>query len=83
METNGVFCAEEKIKIKKLKKNKENPGIKGHLLFCNHLPDFEDLILLPTNKNNVKLTFLHFLINKDYLPLNKNKKSLPLKLFDN
>ena len=82
METNGVFCADEKIKIK-TQKSKGNPGIKGHPLFCNHLPDFEDLILLPTNKNNVKLIFLHFLINKDYLPLNKNKKSLPLKLFDN
>ena len=45
-------------------KGDDDSAIKEHLLFCNHKPDFEDLI------------------NRDHPPLNKNKQSLPLELFD-
>ena len=57
--------------------------IKEQLLSCNHAPEFEDFPVL-TNKNNFNVTLTDsLLISKDHPPLNKNKKSLPLELFDN
>ena len=58
-------------------------AIKEHFLFCNHKSDFEDFSILATNNNNYKVTLMKsLLINRDYPPLNKNKQSLPLELFD-
>ena len=63
-------------------KGDDDSAIKEHLLFCNHTPDFEDFSILATN-NDFKVTLMEsFLINWDHPPLNKNKKSLPLELFD-
>ena len=57
--------------------------IKEHLLFCNHAPEFEDFLILSTNSNDFKVTLMEsVLINRDYPPLNKNKQSLLLELFD-
>ena len=59
--------------------------VKGdeHLLFCNHAPDFEDFSTLTTTNNDFKATLMEsLLINRDNSPLNKNKQSLPLQLFD-
>ena len=57
-------------------------AIKKHL-FCNDTPDFEDFSILTTNNNDIKVTLMEsLLINRDYPPLNKNKQSLPLELFD-
>ena len=56
--------------------------IEEHLLFCNHTLDFEDFSILATN-NDFKVTLMESLrINRDHPPLNKNKQSLPLELFD-
>ena len=66
---------------KRVKGNDDFP-IKEHLLFCNHTPDFEDFSVLAAN-NNLKVTLMEsLLINRDHPPLNKNKQSLPLELFD-
>ena len=63
-------------------KGDDDSAIK-HLLFCNHQPDFEDFSILPTNNNDFKVTLMEsLLINRDHPPLNKNKQSLPLELFD-
>ena len=52
-------------------------------LFCNYLPDFEDLPILTTNNNDFKVTLMEsLLINRDHHPLNKNKHSLPFELFE-
>ena len=127
-------------------KGNDNFFIKVHLLFSNHLPDFEDFSILTTNRgshrrcsvkrgvlknflkvvglrpatllkqrlqhgcfpvnvakclrtpfygttlsncfytsnNDFKVTFMEsLLINGDHPPLNKNKQSSPLELFDN
>ena len=57
--------------------------IKEHLLFYNHAPEFEDFLILSTNSNDFKVTLMKsVLINRDYPPLNKNKQSLLLELFD-
>ena len=58
-------------------------AIKEHLLFCNHTPDFEDLSILAANNNDFKVTLTKsLLINRDHPPMNKNKQSLPLELFN-
>ena len=55
-----------------------------HILFCNRTPDFEGFKILAINNNNFKVTLMeNILINKDHSPLNNNKQSLPLELFDN
>ena len=60
----------------------DDSAIKDHLLFCNHTPDFEDFSILATN-NDFKVTLMEsLLINRDHPPLNKNKQSLSLELFD-
>ena len=52
-------------------------------LFCKHLLDFEDLSILTTNSNDFKVTLMEsLLINRDHHPLNKNKYSLPVELFE-
>ena len=61
-------------------KGDDDSGIKEHLSFCNHEPDFEDFSILATNSNKFKVTLMKsLLINKDHP---ENKQSLPLKLFD-
>ena len=64
-------------------KGDDDSAIKEHLLFCNHTPDFEDFSILAANKSDFKVTLMEsLLINRDHPPLNKNKQSLPLELFD-
>ena len=64
-------------------KGDDDSAIKEHLLFCNHTLDFEDFSILATNNNNFKVTLMDsLLINRDHAPLNKNKQSLHLELFD-
>ena len=64
-------------------KGDDDPAIKEHLLFWNHTPDFEDFSILATNNNDFKVTLMEsFLISRDHSPLNKNRQSLPLELFD-
>ena len=61
----------------------DNSTIKEHLLFCNHTVDFEDFSILVAKKNDFKVTLMEsLLINRDHPPLNKNKQSLPLELFN-
>ena len=63
-------------------KGDDDSAIKEHLLFCNHTPEFEDFSILASN-NDFKVTLMEsLLINRDHPPLNKNKQSLPLELFD-
>ena len=51
-------------------------------LFCNHSSGF-DVARLASNNNDFKVTLMEsFLINRDHPPLNQNRHSLPLKLFD-
>ena len=64
-------------------KSDDDSAIKKHLLFCNYTPDFEDFSILVTNNNDLKVTLMEsLLINIDHSPFNKNKKFLPLELFD-
>ena len=64
-------------------KGDDDSAIKEHLLFCNHTPDFEDFSILGSNNNDFKVTLMEsLLINRDHPPLNKNKQSLRLELFD-
>ena len=64
-------------------KGDDDSAIKEHLLFCNHTPDFEDFSILATNNNEFKVTLMEsLLINRDDPPLNKNKQSLPLEIFE-
>ena len=61
----------------------DDSTIKENLLFCNHTLDFEDFSILTTNNNGFKVTLMEsLLINRYNSLLNKNKQSLPLKLFD-
>ena len=60
-------------------KGDDHSTIKEHLLFCNHAPDFEELSILDTNNNNIKVMSMEsLLISRDHPPLNKNKQSLAL-----
>ena len=64
-------------------KGDDDFAIKEHLLFCYHTPDFEDFSILATNNNDFNVTLMESLvINRYHPPLNKNKQSLPLELFD-
>ena len=57
--------------------------INEHHLFCNHSSGFEKFSILAVNNNDFTLTLMEsFSINRDHLPLNKNRHSLPLELFD-
>ena len=59
-------------------------AIKEHHLFWNHSSGFDDFFILASNTNDFKVTLMEgLLINRDHPPpLNKNKHSLPLELFD-
>ena len=64
-------------------KGDNDSAIKKHHLFCNHSSGFEDFFILASNNNDFKVTLMEsLLINRDHAPLNKNRHSLPLKLFD-
>ena len=64
-------------------KSDDDSAIKVHLLFCNHTPDFDGFSILVTNNKYFNVTLMDgFLIDKDHLPLNKNKQSLSLDFFD-
>ena len=64
-------------------KEDNDAAIKEHHLFCNHSSGFEDFFVLPSNNNDFKVTLMEsLLINRDHAPLNKNRHSLPLELFD-
>ena len=77
-----TFCYKITIKWKRIKGDHDS-AIKEHLSFCNHTPDFEDFSILATNHDNFKVTLMKsLLINIDHSPLNKNRQSLTLELFD-
>ena len=64
-------------------KEDNDSAIKEHHLFCNHSPGFDDFSILASNNNDFKVTLMEsLLINRDHPPLNKNRHSLPLELFD-
>ena len=64
-------------------KSDDDSAIMEQLLCCSHLPDFEYFSILTTNSNIFQVTFIEsLLINRDHSPLNKNKQSVPLELFD-
>ena len=64
-------------------KGDDDSAMKEHHLFCNHSSGFDDFSVLVSNNNDFKVTLMEsLLINRDYPPLNKNKCSLPLELFD-
>ena len=49
-------------------------AIKDHLLFCKHVPDFEDFSIFATNNNDFQVTLMESLqIKRDHPPLIKNK----------
>ena len=64
-------------------KGDDDSAIKEHLSFCNHTSEFEDSSIIASNNNDFKVTLLEsLLINRDHPTWNKNKRSLPLELFD-
>ena len=57
--------------------------IKEHLFFFSHVPDFEDFSIFATKNNDFEIMLMQSLLTKrDHPPLNKNKQSLILELFD-
>ena len=64
-------------------KGDNDSAIKEHHLFCNYSSGFDDFSILASNNNDFKVTLMEsLLINRDHPPLNKNKHSLPLEIFD-
>ena len=58
-------------------------AVKEHHLFCNHSSGFDDFSILASSNNDFKVTLMESLfINRDHSPLNKNRYSLLLDLFD-
>ena len=58
-------------------------AVNEHHLFCNHSSGFDDFSILASNNNDFKVTLMESpLINREHPPLNKNRHSLPLELFD-
>ena len=58
-------------------------AIKEHHLFCNHSSGFDNFSIIASNNNEFKVTLMKsLLVNRDHPPLNKNRHSLPLELFD-
>ena len=58
-------------------------AIKQHHLFCNYSSGFDDFSILASNNNDFKITLMEsLLIDRDQPPLNNNRHSLPLELFD-
>ena len=65
-----------------MKGDNDSP-IKDPHLFSNHSSDFDDFSILARNNNDFKITLMeNLLINRDLPPLNRNRHSLPLELFD-
>ena len=63
-------------------KGDNNSAIQEHL-FCNHSSVFDNFSILASNNNDFKVMLMEsLLINRDHPPLNKNRQSLPLELFD-
>ena len=57
--------------------------LKNIFFFFNHVPDFEDLSIFATKNNDFEIMLMQSLLTKrDHPPLNKNKQSLTLELFD-
>ena len=64
-------------------KGDNDSAIKEHHLFCNYSSGFDDFCILASNNNDFKVNLMEsLLINRDHPPLNKNRHSLPLELFD-
>ena len=64
-------------------KGDNDSAVKEHHLFCNHSSGFDDFSILASNNNDFKVTLMEsLLINRDHPPLNKNRHSLPLELFN-
>ena len=64
-------------------KGDNDSAIKEHHLFCNHLSGFDNFSILASNNTDFKVTLMDsLLIYRDHPPLNKNRHSLPLELFD-
>ena len=64
-------------------KGDNDSAVKEHHFFCNHSSGFDDFSILASNNNDFKVTLMEsLLINRDHPPLNKNRHSLPLELFD-
>ena len=63
-------------------KGDNDSAIQEHL-FCNHSSGFDNFSILASNNNDFKVMLMEsLLINRDHPPLNKNRQSLPLELFD-
>ena len=92
MKNTGIWCLHhfkvricQNVEISALtgEKVKVDDVIKEYLLFWNHACDFEDFSILTTSNNDFKVSLMEsLLINIDPLPLNNNKQSLLLELFD-
>ena len=64
-------------------KGDNDSALKEHQLFCHYSSGFDYLSILARSINDFKVTLMEsFLINRDHPPLNKNRFSLPLELFD-
>ena len=64
-------------------KGDNDSAIKEHHVFYNHLSGFDDFSILASNNSDFKVTLIEsLLINRYHPPLNKNRYSLPLQLFD-
>ena len=64
-------------------KGNNDSAIEEHHLFCNHSSGFDYFSIITSNNNDFKVKVMEsLLINRDHAPLNKNRHSLPLELFD-
>ena len=64
-------------------KGDNDSAIQEHHVFCNHVSGFDDFSILASNNSDFKVTLIEsLLINRYHPPLNKNRHSLPLQLFD-
>ena len=67
---------------KRLKADNDS-AVKQHHLFCNHSSSFDDFSIVTSKNNDFKVTLMEsVLINRDHPPLNKNRHSLSLELFN-
>ena len=68
--------------LEKKVKGDNDSTINQHHLFCNHSSGFENFSILASNNNDFTLPLMEsFSINRDHLPLNKNRHSLPSEFF--
>ena len=55
-------------------KGDNDSAIKEHHLFCNHSSGFDYFSIITSNNNEFEVTLMEsLLMNRDYLPLNKNR----------